>query len=99
MPFSEAIDAPAEQMINYLVNNPAHIVYDEESLVAVTNPSTHAAQCITETDALVVNETLLQIADYAEMQFIASEEAISYHVPLRSERRNGMRCRSVRSFF
>jgi hypothetical protein len=100
MPFSEGIDDVAEQTLQFLVHNPASLIYNEDTTTAVTHPETHAAQCISETDVLVMNAVLLQLIGSLRAQFIVSEDAIDYHVPFRSERTHSdARCSGVRTFF
>lgn len=100
MPFAEGIEDVAEQTLQFLVNNSASLIYSEDTTTALTHPTTHATQCISQTDVLVMNEVLLQLIGSLRAQFIVSEDAIAYHVPFRSERTHSdARCSGVRSYF
>jgi hypothetical protein len=95
MPFSDSISDVEERMFDYLLHNLATYVMPDGEVY----PASVAEQCIAETDAVVMNEILLQLLRGLKVQFIATEDLYSYVVPITVARGGLSSCRNVREFF
>mgnify|MGYP000179559251 CR=1 FL=1 len=97
-PFAEGIDDISDKTLEFLVSNRTRIPQNEGNPAVTLMPLAHAQQCISEADALVMNEILTQLAKNLGTQFIVSEEAIQYRIGTPTSGTLGT-CSGVRDYF
>jgi len=108
VPFAESIPNVEKRLLSFLLDNTARFVVREslvnaaglEVATAINYPQDVSEQCISPTDAIVMNEFILQALLDLRAQFIYSDGLFSYEVPIYktdSYFRSG--CENVRDYF
>ena len=99
MPFTESIPDVEQRLFDYLLSNPATYVMPDDGFVTVGYPVNIADQCISPSDAVVMNEILLQLLRGLRVQYINTDNLYAYLVPVTTSRAGDSRCLNVRDFF
>jgi len=99
MPFAESIPDVDEKLFNFLLTNRSEFVIQENRVVRTLFPTSVAAQCITPSDTVVMNEFLAQSLLGLRVQHIVTKGLFSYKVPISNMTSGDSGCRNVRNYF
>jgi len=99
VPFAESIPDVDEKLFNFLLTNRSEFVIQENRVVRTLFPTSVAAQCITPSDTVVMNEFLAQSLLGLRVQHIVTKGLFSYKVPISNMTSGDSGCRNVRNYF
>jgi hypothetical protein len=99
MPFSDSLPDIEDSLFDFLLANPAAYSLPDVGAITSRYPTNVEDQCISPTDAVVMNEILLQLLRGLNVQFIETNDLYSYEVQSSGFKRGMGGCRNVNDFF